>query len=106
MKVLFDECVPTLLRKYFVGHEVITVTEQGWSGIKNGKLLKLASENFDVFITVDKNLSFQQNMAALPIPVIVVHSPSNKIKHLSPLMPAVLSLLSQKLPMSVLDVGV
>jgi hypothetical protein len=56
MRVLFDECVPTVLRNLFIGHEVITVTEQGWSGTKNGKLLKLASEGFDVFITVDKNL--------------------------------------------------
>lgn len=89
MKILFDECVPTLLRKFLGEHEVITVTEQGWSGIKNGKLLKLASDNFDVFITVDKNLSFQQNLAELPLPVIVLHSKSNKVKHLSPLMPVV-----------------
>jgi len=106
MKVLFDECVPASLRKFFVGHEVATVTENGWSGIKNGKLLKLASENFDVFITVDKNLSFQQNLGSLPIAVIVVHSRSNNIQQLAQLMPVVLTLLSQKLPKSVFDVGV
>jgi predicted nuclease of predicted toxin-antitoxin system len=106
MRVLFDECVPTALRMLFADHKVLTVTEQGWSGVKNGKLLKLAAENFDVFITVDKNLSFQQNPADLPITVIVIHSRSNKMKYLSPLVPAVLSLLSQKLPKSVFDIGV
>lgn len=106
MRILFDECVPTLLRKFFGEHEVITVTEQGWSGIKNGRLLQLAFANFDVFITVDKNLSFQQNISSLPIPIIVIHARSNKIKHLSPLIPTILGLLSQQLPKTVFDVGV
>lgn len=106
MKVLFDECVPIMLRKLLPEHEIVTVTEQGWAGIKNGKLLVLAATTFDVFITADKNLSFQQNLADLPISVIVLHSKSNKVKYLTSLMPIVATLLSQQLPKSVFDVGV
>ena len=59
MKVLLDECVPRKLKREIANHEVVTVTEQGWSGIENGELLKLAATEFDVFLTVDQNLSFQ-----------------------------------------------
>ena len=56
MKVLLDECVPRKLKREFAEYEVFTVTEQGWSGIKNGNLLALAESEFDVFLTVDQNL--------------------------------------------------
>jgi predicted nuclease of predicted toxin-antitoxin system len=105
MKILFDECVPVDLRKFFDQHTIVTVTEKGWMGIKNGKLLTLASEEFDVFITVDKNLSFQQNASALPVPVIVIHSFSNKVKHLAILVPEVKKLLKDALPKQVFHVG-
>lgn len=106
MKILFDECVPALQRKAFVGHVVVTVSEQGWSGVKNGRLLQLASQYFDAFITVDKNLSFQQCTSDLPMSVIVLHAASNKVQHLLPLVPTTFILLSQKLPKSVFDVEV
>ena len=57
MRLLLDECVPARLRKALPGHEVSTVGLEGWSGIKNGKLLALAAAGFDAFVTVDKNLS-------------------------------------------------
>ena len=69
MKILFDECVPKRLRKLFQKHDVKTVQEAGWGGVKNGELLKKASERFEVLITVDRNLAFQQNphvLAQLP----------------------------------------
>ena len=97
MKILFDECVPRRLRDNLRGHEVKTVPEAGWTGIKNGDLLKKAAGNFDVLITVDRNLSFQQNPLSLPIPVILIHSRSNKRKDLEPLLPAVRKLLSTTL---------
>jgi hypothetical protein len=71
MKVLLDECVPRKLRRELPDHEVFTVTERGWSGIKNGKLLALAEVEFDVFLTVDQNLKYQQNLKAFNIGIIM-----------------------------------
>lgn len=64
MRVLLDECVPRALGKELVGHDVRTVTEAGWEGMKNGELLQLAAGLFDVLLTVDRNLEYQQNFAA------------------------------------------
>ena len=61
MKILLDECIDRRLAKDIQGHEVLTVPQAGWAGIKNGELLRLAQAQFDVFVTVDQNLSFQQN---------------------------------------------
>ena len=60
MRLLLDECVPARLQRALPSHQVSTVTQEGWSGFKNGKLLALAAARFDVFITVDKNLPYQQ----------------------------------------------
>lgn len=59
MRVLLDECLPRPFGRLIVGHEVVTVPEAGWAGKSNGKLLTLAVSDFDVFITVDKNISAQ-----------------------------------------------
>lgn len=88
MKVLLDECVDWRLSRDIVGHEVKTARQMGWTGIKNGELLALASEQFDVLITVDRNLSFQQNTSALPIAVIVLQASSNRLSDLKRLVPA------------------
>ena len=88
MRLLLDECVPTRLRGVLRAHEVSTVVLEGWSGVKNGKLLALAATKFDAFITVDKNLPYQQNTAALPIAVIVLDTVSNELPYLLPLVPA------------------
>ena len=61
MKVLVDECVDWRLRRDIVGHEVKTARQMGWSAVKNGELLALAQPEFDVFVTVDRNHSFQQH---------------------------------------------
>jgi hypothetical protein len=66
----------------------------GWSGIKNGELLSLAEVEFDVFITVDRNLSFQQNLPKFNIAILVLRAPSNRLADLKPLAPKVLSILS------------
>ncbi len=89
MKVLLDECVPRKLRRELAEHEVFTVTERGWSGIKNGKLLALAEAVFDVFLTVDQNLKYQQNLKAFNIGVILLVARNNRLKTLLPLMPEV-----------------
>jgi hypothetical protein len=87
MKVLLDECVPRKLRRELAEHEVHTVTERGWSGIKNGKLLALAEVEFDVFLTVDQNLKYQQNLKAFNIGVVLLVARNNRLKTLLPLMP-------------------
>ena len=88
MRLLLDECVPVRLRRSLPSHEVSTVVSEGWSGIKNGKLLALAAQRFDAFITVDKNLPYQQSVAALPLTVLVLDVMSSELSCLLPLLPA------------------
>jgi hypothetical protein len=87
VKVFVDECVDWRLARDIVGHEVTTARQQGWSTIKNGELLALAMKEFDVFVTVDRNLSFQQNLPAFTIAVIVLRARSNRLGDLQPLVP-------------------
>lgn len=94
MKLLLDECIDRKFAKELINHDIKTVPQMGWVGIKNGKLLALAEKNFDVFITVDRNLSFQQNLPQFDILIIVLHSPSNRLADLKPLAPKVLANLS------------
>ena len=72
MKILLDECVDRRLASDFVGHEVSTVEQMGWKSKENGELLALAAKRFDVFVTTDRNLSFQQNVGTLEIAVVVM----------------------------------
>lgn len=87
MKILLDECIDRRLVKEIDGHEVVTVPQAGWSGIQNGELLRLAQAQFDVFVTVDRNLSFQQHLPQFTIAVIVLQATTNRLKDLWPLMP-------------------
>lgn len=98
MRVLLDECVPRALRADLPGHEVKTVAEAGWAGVKNGGLLQLAAKDFDVLLTVDRNLEYQQNFSGLVLAVIVMDAPSNDIVVLRPLMPAVLEAIPKAQP--------
>jgi hypothetical protein len=105
MRVLLDECVPRALRNDLPGHEVKTVAEVGWAGVKNGELLRLAAAAFDVLITVDRNLEYQQSFEGLSLAVIVVHASSNDVTVLRPLMPAVAAAIAQTRPGVVTHVG-
>lgn len=87
MRLVLDESVPAKLRRHLPGHEVRTSPEMGWAGVKNGKLLALAASTFDVFVTVDNNMPFQQNLATLPIALVVLDSLSNELQALLPLLP-------------------
>ena len=93
MRVLLDECVPRSLREQLAGHEVKTVAESGWAGVKNGELLRLAAQRFDVLLTVDRNLEYQQNFTGASVAVIVMNAPSNDVAALLPLMPKVLEVI-------------
>jgi Domain of unknown function (DUF5615) len=98
MRVHLDECVPRALRNDIPGHEVRTVAEVGWAGVKNGELLRLAATAFDVLITVDRKLEYQQSFKGVLLAVIIIHASSNGIIAVRPLMPTVLDLVPQAKP--------
>jgi hypothetical protein len=77
----------------------------GWAGIKNGELLRLAAARFDVFVTVDRNLSFQQNVKESGIPVIVLRARTNRLADLLPLVPSLLAAIHSVTPGSIAIVG-
>jgi len=93
VKVLLDECIDRRLAREIEGHEVVTVPQAGWAGIKNGELLRLAQAQFDVFVTVDRNLSVQQSLPDFSIAVIVLRAPTNRLKDLRPLVPRLVQML-------------
>lgn len=91
MRILLDENFPADFAKLLVGHEASTVHSLGWSGIKNGELLRRAQGICEVFVTLDRNLEFQQNIKALPFGVVVVRSRSSRMADLTPLIPTILA---------------
>jgi hypothetical protein len=86
VKILLDECIDRRLAKDIEGHEVITVPRAGWAGIRNGELFRRAQDQFEVFVTVDRNRSFQQNLPQFSIAVIVLQAPTNRLKDRRPLI--------------------
>lgn len=95
MKLLLDENLPLKLKEDFMEFEVSTVRDQGWRGKKNGELLQLMIENgFDVLLTFDKNLQYQQNFDNYPISVIVLVARINQYEVLKNMVPQVINLLS------------
>jgi len=94
MRLLLDECVPRRLGREFTHHEVYTVRELGWSGKRNGELLRLMSQKgFDVLVTVDQNLPPQQNPSRIGVALLVLVARSNRIRDLRPLVPQALDML-------------
>ena len=93
MRLLLDECVDRRLARDIDGHEVFTVFNLGWAGVRNGALLTRAAGQFDAFVTVDRNLAFQQRIDALPFAVLVLRARSNRLADLRPLVPLLLEAL-------------
>jgi hypothetical protein len=93
VRVLLDECLPRRLKRELVGHVARTAAEMGWASKKNGELLVLAADEFDVFLTSDRNLSYQQNVAAFDLAIVVLVAQSNRIEDLRPLVPRILEVL-------------
>ena len=93
------------LSRALAGHTVSTVVEAGWSGVKNGRLLSLAAAQFDVFITADQNLQYQQNIAALPLAAVVLVAHDNRLATLLPLVPDLLACIAKLPPNSLMRVG-
>ncbi|MBS1584092.1 MAG: DUF5615 family PIN-like protein [Bacteroidetes bacterium] len=97
MKILLDENIDIRFKTLFANepHEVYTVRDMKWNGVKNGALLKLLRENnFDCWIVVDKNIPYQQNPSTIPCTIIVLDVFRNTLKHISPLLPKLLVRLS------------
>jgi hypothetical protein len=105
VRILLDECVDWRLSRAILGHDVKSARQMGWIAVKNGELLALASERFDVFVTVDWNLSFQQNVRGLRIAVIVLHATTNRLAELLPLVPNLLTAIASAKPGVVTVVG-
>ena len=105
MKLLLDECLDWRLRRDLPGHEVKTVQEMGWDGIKNGRLLALAERDFQVFITGDRNLSFQQNVPSVALAVVVLKAESIRLVHARPLMPKLLAMLPSLKPGQIVSIA-
>jgi len=94
MRILLDESLPRRLSGELAGHSVRTVSEVGWSSVENGELLRRAAGQFDVFVTADQNLQFQQNLGALPLTGITLVARTNKLEELRPLVPELLKRLA------------
>ncbi len=93
MRVLLDECVDRRLASDIQGHDVVTVPDAGWAALKNGELLARAQQEFDAFVTVDRNLPFQQDLSRFSIAVVVLRARSARVRDLHSLIPLLLAAL-------------
>jgi len=98
MKVLLDECVTRLIKRDLLGHDVYTVEEAGMKGLKNGRLLRLATGRYDVLVTVDQHIVHQQNLNSFNIAVLILTARKNSYRALRPLIPQALETLKQIKP--------
>ena len=98
MRILLDESVPGRHGSYLTGHSTITVQRRGWASIKNGTLSGLAAGEFDVLLTADKGMEYQQNLTTLPISILTVLAPSNRLDDLAAAVPVILSALAELPP--------
>lgn len=105
LRVLLDECIDRRLAREISGHDVYTAPEMGWSGLTNGELLSKAEKDFDVFVTVDRNLAFQQDLTRFSIAVVVLHGRSNRVQDLLQLVPKVLAALKDAQPGKAVTIG-
>jgi predicted nuclease of predicted toxin-antitoxin system len=104
MKILLDDNLPHALRLELPGHDVFTVTYMRWKGISNGQLLSKAAENqFDVVITTDRGIEYQQG--SLPCAVIVLMAKSNNIERIRSLLPQLLRAIQSLLPGTLIKIG-
>lgn len=92
MKILLDECVPRTLKRHLSvdGHDCSTVPEAGFAGKANGELLRLAENNFEVFVTLDKGMQYQQNLAGYKIAILMIRTRSSRAEDILPHIPACL----------------
>jgi hypothetical protein len=104
MRVLLDENLPEELRHHLTGHDVATVRWKGWKGLENGDLLRLAEQDFDVFITLDRGRLFQHDISNRNLGFIILIAQTNQIGSLLPLVPEILAAIPTVLPGEVIRV--
>ena len=105
MRVLLDEQLPRHLAREIGGHDVSTVQQRGWAGLKNGELLRVAADaGVDVLVTADRNLQFQQNLSQSRLGIILLVAPSNALEDLRPLVPSLLAAIPKSRPGQLLRV--
>jgi predicted nuclease of predicted toxin-antitoxin system len=98
LRILFDHNVNRRFRKHLAGHIVETAREKAWEKLANGVLLQAAADaGFDLLVTTDKNLEHQQNLGALPIPIVLIDSSTNALSGLLPFAAHILNLLNTPL---------
>jgi hypothetical protein len=105
VRLLLDESLPHDLARELVGHDVHTVVGEGWAGLQNGELLRRAHGTFDVFLTMDQNLPYQQNLRAVAVAVVLIRARSNRMADLRPLLPGMLATIAAAKPGEVHRVG-
>ena len=105
MRLLLDESLPWRLARLLEGHQVSSVQRAGWSAVKNGELLKLASASYDALITADQNIQYQQNLSTLPLTVYVLAARSTALVDLAPLVPELLARLQSHSAKSVVRIA-
>jgi len=105
MRILLDASLPHDLARLILDHQVSTVRHEGWASVKNGKLLALAATKFDVFISADRNLEFQQNLTKLPVAVVVLVARKNRVQDLEPLLPQLAEVLNNLVPFTLRTVS-
>jgi hypothetical protein len=93
-RILLDECIDRRLAREISGHVVKTAPEMGWAGLDNGELLAKAQKEFDVFVTVDRNLTFQQHLPKFDVAVLVLCARTNRLQDLIPLALKILDALT------------
>jgi predicted nuclease of predicted toxin-antitoxin system len=100
MRILLDECMPRDLARWLPGHHVLSVQLAGWAGVGNGKLLRRIADSgqFDVFLTMDKNLPHQNRIRELPFAIVVLRARSNRLEHILPFAAEILRRLPEIRP--------
>jgi len=102
MKIILDECVPGLIRTALPHHDIVTVQYKGWSGIKNGELLRRVAAEFDIFVTSDQNLRYQQNLSQFEIALVVL--PSNQVPAVKAVLPEIDEALKRIKPSELIEI--
>ncbi|HET7479893.1 MAG TPA: DUF5615 family PIN-like protein [Rubrobacteraceae bacterium] len=106
MRLLLDENVDRRLKRFFgEEHEVLTVADRGWKGKRNGELLNLAQRDFDVLLTTDRNIPYQQNISRLDLAVVILEVKRNTLEDLTPLMERVNTSLAETNPGNVIRIS-
>ena len=105
MKIFLDHCVPKRLLRLLSDHDVKTAYQMGWAARKNGELLKLVENEFEVFLTVDRNLRHQQKLTSSPLRFVILVAASNQYDSLAPLIPQVEDALTKLAPGGFIEIS-